>query len=219
MRRAYIESHVSLAEAYGLAKRWAGTIDSVIAPSTRAIEASPWLEREGVRLGVVGNRHTRFTGRPYGLMVAWCLDMDEIFELERRNRLTGVVAVRAGGGLRPWVTAHNAEHLGGESLKPVPEASPAIKAMVEGITSLAVTNQGLIDKRERSAAIQALTYLRAHGHELNPSQLIVEAIRNEWPGEAPVELGRLARDVNAGKRLRYLDRIRPERLAQWAGMS
>ena len=218
MRRAYIESHMSLADAYGEAKRWAGTVDSVIAPSTSAIEASPWLERAGVRLGVVGNRHTRFTGRPHGLMVAWCLDLDEILELEHRNRLAGVVSVRASSGLRPWGTAHNAVPLGGERLETVPAASPAIQAMVEGITSLAVTNQGLIDRRERSAAVQALTYLRARGHELNPRQLIVEAIRNDWPGEAPVELARLARDISAGKQLRYQDRIRPERLAQWASM-
>ena len=65
-------------------------------------------------------------------MVAWCLDLDEILELEHRNRLAGVVSVRASSGLRPWVTAHNAVHLGGERLEPVPAASPAIQAMVEG---------------------------------------------------------------------------------------
>lgn len=218
MRRAYVEAHMSLSDAYRVATRWAGTINTVIGPSTSAIEASPWLEQAGVRLGTVGNRHTRFTARPAGIMVAWCLHLDEILELEHRNDLTGVVAVRASTDLRPWVTAHKAEHLGGEVLEPVPEASPAIKATVEGITGIAVANQGLIDRRERSEAVQALTYLHRHGHKLNPTQLIVEAIRNGWPGKAPVELAQLARDVNAGKRLRYQNRVRPERLAEWAGM-
>lgn len=216
MRRAYVEAHMSLSDAFRVAARWAGTVDTIIGPSTRAIEASPWLEHAGARLGTIGNRHTRFTARPAGLTIAWCLHLDEILDLEHRNHLSGLIAVRASTDLRPWVTAHEAEHLGGEVLKPVPEAGPAIKAMVEGITGIAVSNQGLIDPRERSEAVQALIYFHDRGHELNPSQLIVEAIRNGWPGNAPVELSQLARDITAGKRLRYQRRLRPEILVEWA---
>lgn len=88
--------------------------------------------------------------------------------------------------------------------------------MVEGFTGIAVSNRGLIDPRERSEAVQALTYFHNRGRELNPTQLIVEAIRNCWPGTAPVEPSKLAGDITAGKRLRYQQRLRPEILAQWA---
>lgn len=216
MRRAYIGSQVSISLAYREAQLWAETVDCVIAPSTAVIERSPWLERAGVPLGVVSNRHTRFTARPRGVVVAWCLNLDEVLELEHRNQLSGIVAVQAPHSLRPWVTAHEVQHIAGEPFVPVPDANPAIKAMVDGITSMAVANQGLNDKRERSEAIQALTYFRTHGHQLDPTQLTLEAIRNDWPGRAPIELAEIARDITAGKQLRYLHRIDPQQLAEWA---
>jgi len=98
----------------------------------------------------------------------------------------------------------------------VPEASPAIKAMVDGISLLPVLNQGLIDSRERSMAVQALTYLRNHGHTLVPEQLAVEAIRRGWPGTSPLELANLAKQLNAGKRLRYGQRLNTSVLEEWA---
>lgn len=216
MRRAYIGSQVPLDVAYREARRWAETVDCIIAPSTAVIERSPWLERSGVPLGVASNRHTRFTTRPRGLVVAWGLNLDEVLELEHRNRLSGVVAVQAAPSLQPWATAHKAEPIAGEPLVPVPDATPAIKALVLGITSIAVSNQGLVDKRERSEAIQALTYFFTHGHQLDPTQLALEAIRNDWPGQAPIELAQIAREINAGKQLRYSDRIGSELLAEWA---
>jgi hypothetical protein len=48
--------------------------------------------------------------------------------------------------------------------------------------------------------------------------LVVEAIRNEWPRRSPLELARIAKDLNAGKRLRYQPRLSVERLAQWAAL-
>ena len=77
--------------------------------------------------------------------------------------------------------------------------------MVGGISLLPVLSQGLVDSRERSMAVQALTYMRDHGHALVPEQLAVEAIRNEWPGTSPLELADLAKQLNAGRRLRYGD--------------
>ncbi|WP_299517986.1 hypothetical protein [uncultured Serinicoccus sp.] len=216
MRRAYIEAHMPLDESYRTAAQWAGRIGALIGPSTRAIEASPWLERMGIPLGVVGHRHTRFTARPQGTVMAWCLNVGEIMDLERRNNIDGVVAVRATNSFRPWVTAHDADHLGGQPLDAVAEARPAIKALVDGITGIATVNQGLVDPRERSAAVQGLTYFRQRGIQLVPEQLIVEAIRNDWPGDSPLELARLAGEINRGKRLRYQQRIRPEVMAEWA---
>jgi hypothetical protein len=219
MRRAYIEAHSPLPESFKLARRWAGPHVSIIAPSTSAIEASEWLPQVSLPLGVTSNRRSRYTARPVGTVIAWCLDLAEILDIEAGHEVDGVVSVRAFDEHRPWVTAHQAEHLGGHELQPTSEASAAIKATVEGITMLPVLNQGLIDSRERSTAVHALTYLRQHGHTLNPSQLVVEAIRNEWPRRSSLELARIATDLNAGKRLRYQPRLSVERLAQWAALA
>lgn len=218
MRRAYLEAHCPLSESFKLARRWAGPRVTVIASSTSAIEASGWLPRVGLPLGVTSHRRSRYTARPVGTVIAWCLDLEEILDIESGPEVGGVVSVRAFDQHRPWVTAHQVEHLGGHELEATSEAGAAVKATVEGITMLPVVNQGLIDSRERSAAVQALTYLRQRGHTLDPSQLVVEAIRNEWPGRSPLELARIAKDLNAGKRLRYQPRLSVERLAQWAAL-
>jgi hypothetical protein len=65
-------------------------------------------------------------------------------------------------------------------------------------------------------AVQALTYMHAHGYTLIPDQLAVEAIRHGWPGTSPLELADLAKQLNAGKRLRYSKRLNASVLAKWA---
>ena len=219
MRRAYISPHVDLRESFRLAKAWAGSESSttIVGPSTSAIEASPWLEQTGLPIGTTGNRRSRHTAQARsGTIIAWCLHLDEILDLERRSELDGLVAVRAHQNHAPWITAHDTELLGGESVPRVPEASSSIKAMVEGISQLAVINQGLVDSRERSMAVQALTYMRNHGHTLIPDRLAVEAIRRGWPGTSPLELADLAMQLNAGKHLHYKERLNASVLAEWA---
>jgi hypothetical protein len=219
MRRAYIEVHCPLAESFTLARRWAGSAPTtLIAPSTSAVEAQPWLERAGIPIGTVGNRHSRFAARPRGTVIAWCLHLDEILDIEHDRDVDAIMLARAFDQHAPWVTAHDAEHIGGEVVPAVPEASAAIKAMVEGISLLSVLNQGLSDSRERSMAVQALTYFHRHGHRLDGAQLITEALRNEWPRQSPLELARLAKEITAGKQLRYQQRLVPEVVAGWAGM-
>ncbi len=90
--------------------------------------------------------------------------------------------------------------------------------MVEGISLLPVLNQGLTDSRERFMAVQALTFMRAHGHELDPKQLIVEALRQGWPGVSPLEFAGLARDLNRGKRLRFQNRLDIRALQRWSSV-
>ena len=219
MRRSYIEAHCPLREAFAVARKWAGDQQvTLLAPSTSAVEASPWLERTGLPIGTVGHRHSRFTARPRGIVISWCLNLDEVLDLERRDDLDGIVLVRAHDQHAPWITAHRAEHMGGQAVAPVEEATPAVKAMIKGLSMLPVLNQGLIDSRERSAAVQALCYFHQRGHHLDPRQLITEALRNGWPADSPLELAALARDISAGKRLRYQQRLRPEVVAQWADM-
>lgn len=219
MRRAYIDPHIDLVGSFRLAKRWAGNSGpvTILGPSTSAIEASPWLATTGLLIGTIGHRHSRFTARPRsGTVIGWCLNLEEILDVERYADLEGLVVVRGHKAHAPWITAHAAEFLGGEPVPLVPEATPAIKAMVEGISMLPVINQGLIDARERATAVQALTYMRDRGHELIPSQLMVEAIRQEWPGTSPLMFANLAKQLNAGKRLRFEKRLNPTALAEWA---
>jgi len=217
MRRAYIESHCSLEESFRIGQRWAGENSvSLVAPSTRAVEASPWLERTNVPIGTIGNRRSRFDARPHGIVIAWCLGLEELLDLEEYSGIDGVVLVRAYSGHAPWVTAFRVEHLGGQLVPPVDEPSAAIVATVEGLSDTAVLNQGLTDPRERSAAVQALTYLYKNGHQLDPDQLATEAIRNKWPRQAPLELAKIARDLKSGRQIRFTQRLRPSILAEWS---
>lgn len=123
--------------------------------------------------------------------------------------------VRAVKSHAPWVTAFHAEALGSHPLPEVPEATAAIKSMVETISVLPVLNQGLSDSRERSTAVQALRFMHEHGHKLDPQQLIVEALRAGWPGDSPQELADLAKQINAGKKLRFEKRLNPAAMAEW----
>ncbi len=217
MRRSYIEAHCSLRDAFTIAARWGGEASvSLLAPSTRSVEQSPWLERSGVPIGTVGNRHSRFAARPHGIVIAWCLRMDELLDLEGRHSLDGVALVHASAQHAPWITAHEAEHIGGNPVAAVGEASAAITATLEGLSVPAILNQGLVDSRERSAAVQALTYLRRHGHQIDPDQLATEALRQDWPRQSPLDLARIARDLNAGKTLRFQQRLNAAALARWA---
>lgn len=219
MRRAYISSRVELRESFRLARTWVGreSTTTIIGPSTSVIEASPWLDQSGLPIGTTGNRHSRYIARARtGVVIAWCLNLDEILGLEEHSALSGIAVVRGYEDHAPWLTAHDVEFLGGELIPAMAEASAAIKAMVEGISLLPVLNQGLVGSRERSMAVQALTYMRDHGHALVPNQLAVEAIRQGWPGTSPLELADLVKQLNAGKSLRYGQRLNPAVLAQWA---
>lgn len=217
MRRAYIEAHVPLREAFIAACKSADAETvALIAPSTSAVEAQPWLESAGVAIGTTSNRHSRFSSRPHGAVIGWCLNLGELLEIESRDSVASIVAVQAHASHAPWVTANEVERLAGDEIPAVPEATNAIKAMVEGISMQPVLNHGLSDSRERSTAIQALTFIRARGHELRPQQLIVEAIRQGWPGASPLDLANLARDLNRGKQLRYQDRLNVRALEEWS---
>ncbi|MGY0388274.1 hypothetical protein ACWZJV_15000 [Nocardioides sp. WG-D5] len=220
MRRAYIDAHCELRDSFSLARAWSGpNLGTLMAPSTGAVDASPWLLKSGVSIGTVGGRRSKYAGRPQGIVIAWCLNLDEILEIEHRYDVDGVVLVRGHKSHAPWITAHGAEHLGGQIVAAVPEASAAIKAAISGISWEAIRNQGLADSRERSDAVQTLTYLRDRGHRLVPEQLVTEAIRNGWGGQGPLDLADIAKKLNAGKRLRYENgRIRAERLAEWANV-
>lgn len=154
---ACIEAHVPLSEAFAAARRWAdGEAATLIAPSTGAVEAQPWLEMAGVEIGTSSNRHSRFSARPLGAVIGWCLNLEEVLEIESRSSVSSFVAV------------------------------------------------------------QALTFMRARGHELDPKQLIVEAIRQGWPGVSPLEFAGLARDLNRGKRLRFQNRLDIRALERWS---
>lgn len=218
MRRAYIDLDVDLPESLLLARQWAGDSDKVtiIGHSTSDIEASPYLKSSRLPIGIVGNRRSRFTARPRtGTVIAWCLSLDEILDLEGRADFDGLVLVRGHKSHAPWITAHDVDFLGGEAVAPIPEASAAIKLMIKDISLLPIRNQGLVDSRERSTAVQALTFMRDHGHQLVPEQLAVEALRNDWPRTSPLELADLARQLNAGKHLRFQERLVPAFMARW----
>lgn len=140
--------------------------------------------------------------------------------IERGRDVNAIVLVRAFEQQHaPWITAHLADHLGGEVIPHVPEAFAAIKAMVEGTSLLPIINQGLVDSREHLMAAHALTYFHQRGHRLYEPQLTTEALCDGWTRRAPLELARLAKEIEAGNRLRFRKRLVPEALAVWAHAS
>ncbi len=232
MRRAYIGPGLDLRQSFILARTWAGLQETVtlMAPSTGAVEASPWLERAGLPIGLTGHRRSRFRGRPAGIVIAWCLGLEDLLDLdcsssadeamparslESADAVSGVVVVRATGRLAPWATARHARHLGGEPLSPTPEASAAEKAAVAQLTGMAVLDHGLTDSRERAAAVQALAFLRDNGVLLSPEALCVEALRNGWPRRAGIDLAEIARGLNAGTRMRHDSRLSMAAMRTW----
>ncbi len=223
MRRAYVESHEPFTEALRLALRWAGDTATIHAPDTGSIKENR-LDQLGVPLTCASPR-SKFHGRPQGTVVGTFLNLKEVLEVERASGVDGLVVVQAHGPSRfpgvshhgPWVTAFGAEHLGGQEIAAIAAAEPALRAAIRGLTGLAVGNQGLLDNRERSEVIHALTFLRSRGFALDPDSLMVEALRNEWGGTGAEDLRQIAIDLNKGKQLRFdKGRLRPERLEEWA---
>lgn len=223
MRRAYIEASVPLRQAVRTAVEWAGSPGSIHVPDTASVNDNLWLTKLGIPI-TSPSAKSRFQGRPRGIVIGFCLNPSENLGLEQSGDVQGIVAVRAYGpfshsqsvaSFSPWITAFDVEHLGGNQINPTPEASAPIKAAVEGLTFIAVENQGLLDRRERSAAVQALTYLRDRGIRLEPDALMVEALRNKWGGNGPEELRGIALDLNAGKQLRYQKRLSDDAIEAW----
>ena len=82
----------------------------------------------------------------------------EVLEVERDESVDGTALVPAhgrlprvpsGSGDAPWITAFDAQCLGGDKIERIPEASAPLRATVKGLSDMAVLNQGLIDRRER----------------------------------------------------------------------
>ncbi|MEU0498059.1 hypothetical protein [Mycobacterium sp. NPDC006124] len=222
MRRAYVESHEPLPRALALALRWAGEDATIHAPDTRSVEENK-LDQLGLPVTSPSSK-SRYHDLPRGTVVGFFLNLAEVLDVERSD-VNGLVVVGAQGPSRfpgvphhgPWVTAFAPEHLGGQEIAPVTAAPAALRAAIEGLTGIAVGNQGLLDKRERSEVIHALTFLRSRGFALDPDALMVEALRNEWGGSGAEELRQIAVDLNKGKQLRFdRGRLRPERLEEWA---
>lgn len=226
-RRAYVEGHTPFSAGLATALDWAGDQATIRVGDTQTVTHNPWLEDLGVPIAS-SSRRSRFYGLPRGVVVCAWLNLSEVLEVERDKAVGGIVVVPAhgrlprvpsGSGHAPWITAFDAECLGGDEIERIPEASAPLKATVAGLSDLAVLNQGLIDRREHHAAVQALTFLRARGVILEPDGLMVEALRNDWGSTGPEDLRRIAIDLNNGKKLQFTTRIRQERLEEWAQAS
>jgi hypothetical protein len=222
-RRAYVEASLPFDEAVAVAAQWAGNGATIHVPDTASVEENAWLQDLDLPI-TCASRRSRFYCRACGDVIAPFLTLPEVLEVERGEGVDSIVVVQAHGpqpyvydlpSHAPWITAYAAEHLGGEVITSTREAAPPLKAAVKGLTGIAVTNQGLLDKRERSAAVQTLTYLRDRGVQLEPDGLMVEALRNGWGGTGPEELHRIAWDLRRGKKLQYQNRITTNRLQEW----
>ncbi|SKQ48068.1 Uncharacterised protein [Mycobacteroides abscessus subsp. abscessus] len=224
MRRAYVEASVPFEAAFATALDWAGKDAAIRVGDTATVNENRWLEELGLPI-TSGSGRTRFRGSPQGTQIAVFLNLGEVLDLERSTRVEGIVVVPASGkhewlpmvcGHAPWTTAFDAECLGGNEIASISPASAPIKAAIDGLTGLAVLNQGLIDSRERSEVVQTLTHFRLHGIELDPDALMVEALRSRWGGRGAEDLREIAIELNKGKNLRFEKRISAQALQKWA---
>ena len=207
MRRAYVESSEPFDRALNLALQWAGGDATIHAPSTAIVDENE-LEQLGYAVTSPSSK-SRFYARPHGV-VGTFLNLAETLEVERRGGVDGLVVVGAHGpsgfpGVShhgPWVTAFSPAHLGGQVIAPIATAPAALRAAVRGLTGIAVRNQGLLDQRERSRAVQAMRFLLQHGFPLDSDALMVEALLNEWGGSGPEQLHGIAVALNNGTKLK-----------------
>ncbi|MBF9318031.1 hypothetical protein [Mycobacteroides chelonae] len=225
MRRAYIEGHVPFREGFREARRWAGDGAAIRVGDTGTVENNKWMEQLGLPITSASSR-SRFHGTPRGTVIGAFLNLAEVLELERSAQVAGIVVVPANGPHRmfptisghvPWISAFDVECLGGNAIEQTPAASPPIKAAVKGLTGLAIHNQGLVDRRERSEVVHALSYFRSRGIALDPDALMVEALRNQWGGRGAEDLREIAIELNKGKRLRFdKRRLAQQVLDEWS---
>jgi hypothetical protein len=211
MRRAYVEGHVPFVDAFRIALRWAGEDSTIRVGDTGTVENNKWMEQLGIPITSASSR-SRFHGLPRGTVIGAFLNLSEVLDVERGTGVNGIVVVPAHGkhkllpttsGHAPWITAFEVECSGGEPIAPVADAPPPARAAIAGLAGLAVSNQGLVDRRERSEAVQALSYLRSRGIALDPDASMVEALRNEWGGRGAEDLREIAIELNKGKKLRF----------------
>lgn len=231
MRRAYIAANEPFNRALERALKWAGEPATIHAADTASIEENA-LDNLGVPV-TSASRRSRFHRHPHGTVIGAFLNLNEVLEVERHGRVRGTLRATVGGlivvgahGPHPysetgphhsaWITAFDVEHLGGEPVPPVPPAPAPLRAAIRDLTGMAVRNQGLLDKRERSEAVHALTHLRDAGFSLNPDALMVEALRNQWGGTGPEDLRQIAIALNKGTKLQYdKRRLSADRLQRW----
>lgn len=224
MRRAYVEAEIPPHQATMTALEWAGSNATIHVPDTGSVDVNTWIERLGVPISCSSSK-SRFYGVPRGTVIGFMLSPPEVFKVEQARGIDGLVVVGAyrrrtatastAMSHSPWITAFGVEWLGGEPIAPIPAASAPLRAAVAGLSRPAVGNQGLSDKRERHAAVQALTHLRVHGVALDPDALMVEALRRGWGGDGPAGLRAVAVDLNHGKALQFTDRVTPQGLNDW----
>lgn len=232
MRRAYITADEPFENALAQALEWAGDTATIHVADTATVEDEE-LDTLGIPV-TSSSRKSRFYGHPRGTVIAVGLNLAGVLDVERHSRPRGPLKATVDGlivtdayGPQPytahgqhhsaWITAFDVDHLGGTAIPAVASAPAALRAAIRHLTTrIAVRNQGLIDKRERHAAVHALTYLRDAGHPLDPDALMIEALRNEWGGNGPEDLRQIAVDLQH-KNLKYdKNRVTTEQLRQWA---
>jgi len=224
MRRAYVETHVDLPEAVALALKWAGATATISVPNTACVDANPWLRELGLPI-TSPSAKSKHHAPASGTVIAFDLGMPGVLEVDRLPSVDGMVAIRAHGpdryapgvlDYRPWITAYDVEHLGGEVIAPLDAPSPQVRAAIEGMTSIAIRNQGLIDRRDRSTVIEGLMFLQRNNIQLDPDVVMVEALRNHWGGDGAEKVRQTVIDLNQGKKLSYTGgRLRPAFMDEW----
>ena len=115
-------------------------------------------------------------------------------------------------GLRPWVSAVQAEVLGDPSVwegdeedEDGLEPSDLDPVVVEGLKSLTQMinhNNTISAGFEKDMVVAMLLCLHQHRYPMDPDAVQAWALAHGWSGKNPERLATYVRDINAGKRPR-----------------
>lgn len=202
-RRAYIETRVPLRQAVRAALEWSRNHAVIHVATAEIVYKNGWIRELALPITSPCS-HSRFHGSPRGAVIGCGLNLQEVLQVETNPHVGSIVVVQAHAPEEQdshtpshvaWISAFDVEHLGGNAIAHMPEASPPVKAAVARISGGA-SGQSEIDRTVPYRSVQALTGLRERGIPFTPDEIMVEALRNGWNGESAEALRRIATELS-----------------------
>lgn len=202
-RRAYIETRVPLRQAVRAALEWSRNHAVIHVGTAEIVDENRWIRELALPITSPCSQ-SRFHGSPRGAVIGCGLNVQEVLQVETNPHVGSIVVVQAHAPLEHdsdtpshavWISAFDVEHLGGDAIAHLPEASTSVKAAVARISG-GPGGQGEIDQMVPYRSVQALTGLLEQGIAFTPDGIMVEALRNGWNVERAEALRRIAAELS-----------------------
>lgn len=110
--------------------------------------------------------------------------------------------------IRPWIDGHGVEALT-DSAEPTgaeTKLDPVVSRVLDGMNPN--LNNVLTSGTEKDIVAGRLLGLHDKGYSLDVNAIKTWAVRRGWPGKRVEELGKLASEIQSGKRPRVRERLR-----------